>query len=86
MNMILRYLVPLLLVATAGFVWNYNETHTSSYMLLPLLDSIPSLRGDLEAQAAWSWKFIGGLGVLVLLFNLATTRRRTPPASEKDGR
>jgi len=69
-----KYLVPLFLFAVAGFVWHYNQTHTGSFMLLPLIDGIPSLRGDLPAQATWSWRIIAGIGILVLVINLMTEK------------
>jgi hypothetical protein len=64
------FVVAALLFAGAFFVWYYNQTHVSSYLLIPLLDRIPSLRGDPEAQAEWSWRITFGLAVFVLVANV----------------
>lgn len=72
----LKYTVPVLLFAAAGFVWYYNQNHADSFMLLPFLDAVPSLRGSLAAQAAWSWRIIGGVGLLVLIVNVMSEKWR----------
>lgn len=70
------YFVAILLFAGSFYVWYYNDTHTNSYLLFPLLDAIPSLRGNLEAQAEWSWRIGVGVGLFVLLLTIATSLRR----------
>lgn len=72
----LKYTVPVLLFAAAGFVWYYNQNHTDSVMLLPFLDALPNLRGNLAEQAAWSWRLIAGVGLLVLVINIMTEKWR----------
>lgn len=78
----LKHAVPIVLFIAAGVVWHYNDTHAGSFMLLPFLDVIPPLRGNVPAQAEWSWRILAGLGVLVLLVNLAAGRKRS---EEQDG-
>jgi hypothetical protein len=78
----LKTAVPLILFVTAGAVWYYNSSHTDSALVIPLLDLIPSLRGDIHAQAAWSWRIVAGLGGIVLLINLVTGGRRKQDAEE----
>lgn len=77
----MRYLVPVLLFGVAAFVWHYNETHEGSWLLVPFLDAIPSLRGDRDAQAEWSWRIMAGIGLLSLILTIAQDvrhRRRSP--------
>ena len=72
----LKYFVVLFLFGVAAFVWHYNATHTGSYMLLPLLDLVPALEGDIPKQADWSWRIVVGVGVFVLLLNIYSDLRR----------
>ena len=78
----MRYLVPLLLFAVAGFVWHYNATNEDSWLLFPLLDLIPPLAGDRDLQAEWSWRIFAGLGALAVIANIVgdVRRARTPRA------
>ncbi|MBX3274205.1 MAG: hypothetical protein KF729_28315 [Sandaracinaceae bacterium] len=81
----MRYLVPVLLFGVAGFVWHYNGTHEDSWLLFPLLDLIPPLAGDRDAQAQWSWRIFAGLGALVLIANvLGDLRRARVPRAKVD--
>ena len=64
-----RYLVPLIVFAAAGSLWHYNGTH-ESYLIFPLLNAVPELAGDYNAQAAWSWRIIAGIGVVDLVLNI----------------
>ena len=70
------YVVAVILFGTSYFVWYYNETHTNSYLYIPLLDVVPALRGDIEAQAEWSWRIGVALGVIVLVLAILRTIRR----------
>lgn len=72
----MRYLVPVLVFAAAAFVWHYNATHDDSWLLFPFLDAIPSLRGDMEAQAEWSWRIMAGIGLLSLILTIVGDVRR----------
>ncbi len=65
-----RFLVPLIFFAAAGFVWHYNGTHENGYLLLPFLEVVPDFAGDYEAQAAWSWRVIAGIGVTDLVLSI----------------
>lgn len=66
----MRYVVPILFFAAAGFVWHYNSTHDSSWLLVPFLDLVPSLAGDLDGQAEWTWRILAGLGGVLLLWTI----------------
>lgn len=79
----MRYLVPVFLFAVAAFVYWYNVSHTDSYLLFPLLDMIPSLRGDLEAQADWSWKIMAGIGVISLIATILGDVRKRARAKDE---
>ena len=81
------YSAVLLITIFAGawFVWHYNETHTDSFMLMPLLDHIPSLRGDIPAQAEWSWRVVALVGVLVLILNVVTHARSASRKGDDEG-
>lgn len=68
----LRYASALILFAAAAYVWHYNQTHDMSFMVFPFLDMIDSLEGDLEAQAAMSWKIVAAVGGIVLLVSMGT--------------
>jgi hypothetical protein len=70
------YVVAVILFATSYYVWYYNDTHTNSFLYIPLLDAVPALRGDIEAQAEWSWRLGVGLGVFVLALTIALHVRR----------
>lgn len=65
-----RWLPPLLLFAVAAYVWNYNNVHTGSALVFPLLDLIPRFAGDIPAQVDASWKVFVGFGVVVALTSL----------------
>jgi hypothetical protein len=82
----MRYLVPVILFAAAGFVWHYNATHDDSYLLFPFLDLVPALADDLDAQAEWSWRVMAGIGVLSLLLTIGgdLRRRSKRPKSEQE--
>lgn len=67
----MRYLVPLLLLGAAAFVWHYNATHEGSWLLFPFLDAIPSLRGDRDAQAEWSFRIVAAIGLVSLVVAIA---------------
>jgi hypothetical protein len=76
-----RYVVPVILFAAAAFVWHYNATHDDAWLLFPFLDLIPSLEGQKDEQADWSWKILAGLGALTLLIAIVgDVRRRTKSA------
>jgi len=70
MNLFYRWLPPIILFVVAGYVWNFNNTHADSALLFPLLDLIPALEGDVEAQADASWKVFVGVGVFVTFMSL----------------
>lgn len=70
------YFVAALLFGGSFYVWYYNDTHTNSYLIFPLLDAIPSLQGDFDAQAEWSWRIGVGVGLFVLLLTIATSVRQ----------
>ncbi len=63
----MRYLVPVLFLVGAAFVYYYNETHDSEWLLFPFLDAVPSLRGNRDAQADWSWRIFAGIGAIILI-------------------
>jgi hypothetical protein len=68
----LRFLIPVVLFCVAGFVWHYNDTHTSTKVMFPLLNLVPGLKGNLAAQVDASWKVLAGLGVATLLYCIVT--------------
>lgn len=85
----MRYLVPLIFFAAAGFVWHYNGTHEGAWLLFPFLDVVPALQGDFDAQAEWTWRLFAGIGALMLLWAIAGDVRRalrkpTPTAKVDD--
>jgi len=71
-----RYVVPILFFAAAGFVWHYNSTHDSSWVLVPFLDLVPALADDLDAQAEWTWRILAGIGGVMLLWTIVQDVRR----------
>jgi len=71
-----RYLVPVLFFGGAGYVWHYNETHDDSWLLLPFLDMLASLEGDVEAQAEWTWRILVAIGALMLVWTFVDDVRR----------
>lgn len=84
-----RYLAPVVLFGAAFYVWHFNGTHDNQYLLLPFLDLVPALQGDVEAQAEWSWKGAAGLGALMLVWTLisdarARSRRKSIPIAQVD--
>lgn len=84
-----RYLAPIVLLGAAAYVWHFNGTHDDRYLLLPFLDLVPALAGDIPAQAEWSWKGVGALGVFLLLWTLVSDamrrrRRRSIPIVQVD--
>ena len=84
------FVVAALLFGVAWYVQHYNATHSDSYMLLPLLDGIPSLQGDIPAQADLSWKIVAAVGVVVLIANTVTVinrarRRKVAAEGDDDG-
>jgi hypothetical protein len=81
------YILAALLLGGGYYVWHFNETHATTYLLIPLLDNVPALRGDIEAQAEWSWRIVVGLGIFVLVATVVgqvrrATRRRDEPDEE----
>ena len=80
----MRYIAPIFLFIVAGYVWYYNDTHTGSVMILPLLDLIESLEGDLQAQAQVTWKIVAGIGAVALFFAIFYDIRRSLRKKEED--
>jgi hypothetical protein len=77
---IVRYVVPIIFFIGAGVVYYYNDTHQSEYLLFPFLDVVPALRGNLEAQATWSWRIFAAIGAIILVTTIVQDlrqRRRT---------
>lgn len=72
----MRYVVPLIFFAAAGFVWHYNGTHEGSWVLFPFLDLIPALADDLDAQAEWTWRLFVGIGVVLLVWTIGGDVRK----------
>ena len=72
----MRYLVPLIFFAAAGFVWHYNGTHEDSWVLFPFLDLIPALADDLDAQAEGTWRLFVGIGALLLVWTIGGDVRK----------
>lgn len=70
------YIVAALLFGGAYYVWHYNGTHTDSFLLIPLLDAIPSLTGDRAAQGEWSFRIVLGVAIFVLGLTVVTHARR----------
>jgi len=85
----LRFLSPVVLFCVAGFVWHYNGTHTGSKVVVPFLDMVPALKGNIAAQVDASWKILAGLGVATLLYSivdqLRRPRRRSPDDATEPG-
>jgi hypothetical protein len=79
------YVVAVILFATSYYVWYYNDTHTNSYLYIPLLDYVPSLHGSIEAQAEWSWRIGVALGVVVLVLAILRTIRNLLRKEPADG-
>ena len=80
----MRYIAPIFLFAVAGYVWHYNDTHTGSVMLLPFLDLIDSLEGDLQAQAQVTWKIVAGLAAALLAVAIFYDIRRSLRRKEEE--
>jgi hypothetical protein len=75
-TLIYRWLPPIFVFGMAAYVWNYNQTHTGSMLLFPLLNEVPSLKGDFQAQADASWKIFTALGGVLALWSLWDQIRR----------
>ena len=84
MNFVYRWLPPIVLFVMAAYVRNFNQTHVDSALLFPLLDYVPSLKGDLVAQADASWKFFAVLGGVVTVASLYDQIRHGGKASGEE--
>jgi hypothetical protein len=83
----LRFLWPSLMFAMTAFVWNYNQTHDDSKLLIPGIQVlVPSSAGDPAAMGEASVLVALGLSCVFLLWTIidavrASSRRR---AAEED--
>lgn len=76
-----RFIMPVLMYATAGYLQWYNAAHTDRKVLFPFLDGIPGYKGDLAAQATLSFQILIGLATLMLLwagFDWLRSMRQNP--------
>lgn len=63
-----RWISPLLFFAAAAYVFQYNEGHTDSVLMLPFVDAIfPSLKGNPVAIGLRSVMLLVGIGGLLCL-------------------
>ncbi len=70
------YVVAALLFGGAYYVWHYNHTHSDSFLIFPLLGWVPSLEGNLPAQAEWSFRLVLAVAIFVLVMNVVAHARR----------
>ena len=80
----LKYVVPVLVIGGGIFIWSFNQNNNGTLVLLPFLDAIPQLTGDLPAQADWTWRAIVGLGGLVFLVTLVSDLRERNRRGDSD--
>jgi hypothetical protein len=76
-----RFIIPLLMFATAGYLRWYNGAHHDRKILFPFLDLLPSYQGKLLAQAELSFQLMVGLALLMLVWaavEYLRAARRTP--------
>jgi hypothetical protein len=81
----MRFLTPVLFAAAAVYVGWFNGTHTDRTLVLPMLDLLdPSIASNPAAQGALTVKVLGGLAVVLALWEgVAFFRHRAaaPPPS-----
>jgi hypothetical protein len=84
---VLRYILPALGLAGATYVWHYNTTNRgTSALLLPLLDLVPSLRGNIDAQAMWTWIVAFAIvGIVLAVTVLGHVKERGANSGGSDG-
>jgi hypothetical protein len=63
-----RFIIPVLMFATAGYLQWYNGAHTDRKLLFPFLDGLAGYKGDLAAQATLSFQVLIGLATVLLLW------------------
>ena len=67
----LRYVWPLLFFGAAGWVWQYNGSHSDRKVVFPFVDVIvPSAAGDPQRMGEISAYIVAGLGVILLGFTI----------------
>ncbi len=70
MSFVHRWLPPVVLFGVAAYVWNFNQGHSDTALLFPLLDEIPALRGEIALQAQLSWILCVVFGALATVHAL----------------
>jgi hypothetical protein len=82
-----RFIVPLLMYATAGYLHWYNAGHADRKILFPFLELVPALKGNIGQQATVSFTLLCALATAMLLwaaFDYFRALRRNPPPTDPD--
>jgi len=83
----LRYVWPLIFFGVAGWVWQYNHSHTDRKILFPFVDAIvPSTAGDPAAMGEVSVYLIVVCAVLVTVSTVVGHVRDRRRQAELDAR
>lgn len=78
----MRFVAPALFFAAAMYVRHYNSTHRQEKLLVPGLDLIPALQGDVIAQSEWSWVVLAAIGAILLVLSVFSAVRDAKAAEE----
>ena len=79
----MRFFAPALFFGSAWYVRDYNTSHEQEKLLVPGLDLVPSLAGNIQAQAEWSPVVLAIVGSLFFAHALyMLVRSRASAAAE----
>jgi hypothetical protein len=82
-----RFIVPILMYGTAGYLYWYNANHHDRKVLFPFLDWVPAYKGNIEVQATASFAILCAIATAMLawaMVDYVRALRRNPPATRPE--